>query len=487
MQISDKKMRLARKYLELGRDYLAKGAYAASGKFLRLAHAADPSCRQALEQLAEVERLCGRPSGAEFYLGAARHGLDLRGIKDTAPYFRRLAMEFEKHGDTPNMRYCFAKFLSVPGAALSADSVMACCVLSEYEKACRILAALTAGRAGRGSLSILRLSNPWRFHHAHPPEYFRAHLRALKKLRPAKELEGFLTYLEYTLDLNLPGAGGELVKRKLARLLEQDGDKYAFALYNTGNGSFFSGKYAAAVRDYSRLPAAGYSDWPIHCRLGEALLCGGEIKKGLACFEKAHAVATGKDKQSALVWTGQMLLFLKEYRKALRVLERSREHYAACWTGAAHYELGDIKRAVFYFERAVKQVPGDVEARTWLGEVYRVTGRREEALFHLGRAAQGLAEPGFWICVNTALLMRDGGDMDGLRKHYRLAARSWPELVSVVRKKIKLGSVEPGGAAMVKIMEGALKLCGGYRRLDRHFLPLLIRGRRAISWKKDQN
>jgi tetratricopeptide (TPR) repeat protein len=476
MPISTEKTLLARKYILLGSGLLAKGGYSAAEKYLRLAHAADPSCRQALELLAETERLRGRPGGAAFYLGAAKHGIDLRGTADTAQYYRRLAIEFEKRGDAANTRYCFAKFLEVSGEEPSADSVMACCVLAEYEKACKVLAALTSDPARRRSLSLLRLSNPWRFHNAHPPEYYRAHLRALRKVRPVKGSEGFLTFLEYTLTLNMPEADLGPVTRKLARLMGTNADKYDFARYNTGNAYLFSGKYEAAAKDYSRLLTAGYSDWPAYCRLGEAILCLGQTQKGLNCFEKAYAAASGKDKQSALVWAGQMLLFLKEYKQSLRVLERSQEHYASCWIGAAYYELGEIKKAVLNFERAVELVSGDVEARTWLGEVYRVTGRRAEALLQLEQAAQGLKEPGFWLCLNLGLLMRDGGDAAGLRKNYRLAAKSWPELISLVKKELGIGSkAEPDGAAMVKIMERALKLCGGYRRLDRHFLPLLVR------------
>ncbi len=480
MPISAKKTLLARKYVLLGRGFLARGGYPAAEKYLRLAHASDPSCRQALELLAAAERLCGRPRGAAFYLGAAKNGIDLCGTADTAPYYRRLAIEFEKCGDAANTRYCFEKFLEVSGGEASADSVMACCVLAEYEKACRLLAALTSDPSRRSCLSLLRISNPWRFHSAQPPEYYRAHLRALKKVRPAKGYEGFLTFLEYTLTLNMPEADPRPVTRKLTRLMETAAGRYEFARYNTGNAKLFSGKYSGALEDYSRLLAAGYSDWPAHCRMGEALLCLGETRKGMKCFEKAYLAASVKDRQSALVWAGQMLLFLKEYRESLRVLERSREHYASCWIGAACYELGEIKKAVLKFERAVALVPGDVEARTWLGEVYRVTGRRAEALFQLGRAAQGLAEPGFWICLNLGLLMRDSGNADGLRENYRLAAKSWPELISVVKKELGLVSeAAPGAAAMVKIMERALKLCGGYRRLDSHFLPLVRRPRPA--------
>jgi|GEM_PF-2337764 len=479
MPISGTRTTLAQKYLSLGRRFFDGRAFAGAERCFRLAYDTDPSCGEALARLAGTADLCGRPEDACFYRGAAAAGIDIRPRGGRLAGFWRLASEFQRSGDPENMRYSLRRFLAAERGAVSAETFMARCMLAEYGEACAELAALTAGGRERRGVSLLRLANPWRFQYPLPAKYFLGHLRGLKRTKKTAANAAFLAYLGFTLSCNSGGLDGP-ARRRLERLVLAAGEKLDFAFYLLGNSCLSGGEYDKAVSAYKRLLAAGYADWPVHCQLGEALLCKGAVKEGLGSFRAAYAAASGEDKKSPVAWEAQMRLIMGDYSRTAELLRGNRIHYSPCWLGAAYYKLGRYGAALAQLRKAVALQPGDSEARVWLGELYARLGRAGEAEEQFGLVLAG--GPNFWASLNRARLAGERQDAAALKKHFGAAALAWPGLIPRVLGKPRGLRKGPAAAAIPGIIERVLMRASGFRRMDEYLLPLAL-GERPSAGK----
>lgn len=410
-------------------------------------------------------------------------GWNLREIE--MPDSWKLAVEADKKGDLGEMRSALLDFAAAAGAGSSAELFKAYCMLSHYEKACEILALLTLPGEARSRCGLLSIAHPWCLEYSLPKSYFMEHARRLGKEKPCPRLKGFMTYLKCTLNMNLHGSAKEAARARLGVLIEKGSGKYDFARYLTGWNSLYAGRYDRAAADFQNMLTIGYRHLVVHCSLGEALLCKGGIRAGLEQFKAAYSSAPGPEKESVLAWEGEMRLFLKQYRRAVGLLKNNKCRHAACWLGAACLEMGEFKNALIELKKAVAAAPEDAEARTWLGEAYRRCGRRREALRELeaaGRLSAGDgSSPGgkgcnIWVCLNKALLFADSGDTAKMERNFALAASAWPEPLSLARKRLGIGGgASLRGADIVRVIEYTLKMCGGYRRMDKYFLPLVTK------------
>jgi len=387
----------------------------------------------------------------------------------------KMAVAANKKGDFKKMHCALLNYAAASGAGPSAELFKAYCMLSHYGKACETLALLASSSEARRGCGLLNIACPWGLEYNLPRLYFMEHARKLEKEKPSPEQKGLMDYLKCTLAMNFHGPAQEAALARLGGLIEKGKGKYDFARYITGWNSLCEGRYDMAAADFRNILLSGYRHLVVQCRLGETLLCKGEIRLGLAQFKSAYSAAPAAEKESVLAWEGEMRLFLKQYPRAVRLLKNNSCLHAACWLGAAYLEMGDFENALIELEKAVAASPDDAEARTWLGEAYRRCGRRSEALRELKLAASlsGGKERNVWVCLNKALLFADSGDTVKMKCNFALAVSAWPEPLSLARKRLDVSGALRG-ADIVRVTEYTLKMCGGYRRTDKYFLPLIL-------------
>ena len=387
----------------------------------------------------------------------------------------RLAVEAEKERDPGKMRRALLDFAAATGASLSPQLFKAYCMLGYYEKACETLSLLTRTREARDSLCLLDIANPWCLERRLPAAYFAGHRRGLGKIKNCPGLKGFLAYLKLTLVLTIQGPGKEAALEGLAKLSGKEAGRYGFAGYAAGWRSLYNGRYDEAISGFQNCLASGFRHYVVQCNLGEALLCKGKAAGGLAKFKAAYSSAPDGEKEAVRAWEGEMLLFMRKYRRAVRLLKNNRSRHAACWLGAAYLGMGKLENALAELKKIAAADPDDAEARTWLGEAYRRRGRYPEALRELELAGKLSGGRNFWVYLNKVLLLKDSGDLGGVKSNFEAAAAIWPELPALARERLGIGSAKPlKSSGMARVAGQTLKMCGGYRRTDKYFLQLAL-------------
>ncbi len=203
--------------------------------------------------------------------------------------------------------------------------------------------------------------------------------------------------------------------------------------------------------------------WWFQCRMAEAYMAGGDIKRGLREFESASAAASAvMARQSIMTWHGAALLWAGEYRRALSKLDEAAglgtRFWVNCWRGAAYLKLGENEKALADFDEAIKADSQDLEAYLWRGEANRIMGRNAEALRDLDRA---LALDGLysWGYFNRALVRDAMGDAKGMAADFAMIPE---DIIAAIRGTSK--AVVGGRKEMRKILEAGLKRAKGIRR-----------------------
>ncbi|MDO8804245.1 MAG: tetratricopeptide repeat protein [Elusimicrobiota bacterium] len=389
----------------------------------------------------------------------------------------QMAIEAGKKPDLGKMRRALLDFVAATGAGLSPQLFKAYCMLGYYKKACETLSLLSSPREARARLCLLDVANPWCLEHRLPAAYFIRHKRDLEKTKACPGLEGSLAYLSHTLAINFHGPRKEAALKGLAELAEKEAGRYGFAGYVSGWRSLDSGRYDAAISGFQKSLSSGYRHFVVQCSLGEALLCKGRIRAGMEKFKAACSSAAPGEKESVRAWEGEMLLFMRKYREAARLLKSNGSRHAACWLGAAYLGMGKLKNAVAELEKGVAADPEDAEARTWLGEAYRRCGLYPGALRELELAGRLSDGRNIWVYLNRALIFSGSGDASKIKRSYEAAASTWPELLLLAREGLGMDGGETlNGPEMIRVIEHTLKMCGGYRRPEKHFLPLAVQG-----------
>ena len=397
-----------------------------------------------------------------------------------------LAITAGKKGDLKRLRSALLNLALLHARGPDFGLFQIYCMLSHYKEAHEILSRLISSPEARSRFSLVGISAPWDLEgdRSLPKTYYLDHSRKLKKIKVSRELEGFVGYLKCTLAPNLPSAGTLDTMSELRELIDNGAGKYDFARYITGRENLYACRYVQAAADFKKLLSLGYSNFVVHCSLGEALLCGGQVRLGLEKFKDAYSAAGGRDKNSVLAWEGEMRLFLKQYRQAAELLRCNGERYASCWLGAAYLEMGEFDNALRELEKAVAAIPKDPEARIWLGEAYRRGGRRYEAFRELesaGRLSTGCGPASgenygaAWVFLNKALLFMDSGESAQMARNFSLASAAWPELISAAHRRLGIRSgATLRSCDLVRVIKCTLEMCGGYRRPDKYFLPLAL-------------
>lgn len=408
-----------------------------------------------------------------MFLLADNPGWKPRGADMLASW--REAVEAEKERDLGKMRRALLDFAAATGASVSPQLFKAYCLLGYYEKACATLSLLTSRREARGSLCLLDIANPWCLERRPPAAYFAGHGRGLGKIRTRPGLEGFLAYLKLTLVLTIQGPGKEAALEGLAGLAGKEAGRYGFAGYAAGWRSLYNGRYDLAVSCFQSCLSSGFRHYVVQCGLGEALLCKGKAASGLAKFKAAYSSAPDGEKEAVRAWEGEMLLFMRKYSRAVRLLKNNKSRHAACWLGAAYLETGKLENGLAELKKIAAADPDDTEARTWLGEAYRRSGLYPEARRELEFAGKLGGGRSVWVYLNKVLLLSDSGNLSGVKRDYEAAAAIWPELPALARERLGMSGARPLNSSEIILVTGQiLKMCGGFRRTDKYFLPLAV-------------
>ncbi|MBI5502518.1 MAG: tetratricopeptide repeat protein [Deltaproteobacteria bacterium] len=209
--------------------------------------------------------------------------------------------------------------------------------------------------------------------------------------------------------------------------------------------------------------------WWVRCRMAEAFLAGGDRRRALAELRRAARCADKHVRREVRTWHGEVLLWLGEYRAALRKLDAAVRLGATTfvfgWRGAARFKLGDFPGALDDLDRAIALDPKDLEAVLWRGEVCRVLGRPAEARRDLDRFIAQYPTC-TWGFLNRGLLRHAQGDVTGVAEDF---ARIPVAVVDFLRRALGFPPDHPLGTAdMCRLMTAGLDLAAGVRRWEPH-------------------
>ncbi|MBI5883690.1 MAG: tetratricopeptide repeat protein [Elusimicrobia bacterium] len=218
--------------------------------------------------------------------------------------------------------------------------------------------------------------------------------------------------------------------------------------------------------------------WWFQCRMAEAFMAKGDLKRGLREFERAAArAADAWSRQSIVTWHSAALLWAGEYRRALEKLDHAAglgtKIWVDCWRGAAYLKLGRLQKALADLDAAIKTDPQDLEAHLWRGEAHRLLGRPTEALRDLDRAIS-LDDKYMWGYFNRALVRDSSGDSLGMAADFAMIPKN---VVAAIRgcSPEEIGVLGP--KEMRKVLEEGLKRAKGIRRPENYLNSIWLPSR----------
>lgn len=294
-----------------------------------------------------------------------------------------------------------------------------------------------------------------------------AELKRVEKAARSGEFPGWFAYCRGVLLLSLGRDDEALAEYERVKRLSPA--RYSLMHHPFVMNRLLAGDFKWTIANCRALLNHVPDYWWFQCRLGEALMAEGDVKRGLREFEHAAAGATAAlARQSIMTWHGAALLWAGEYRRAAARLDEAvglgTKSWVNCWRGAAYLKLGERRKALRDFDRAIKADPQDLEAYLWRGEAHRLRGRNAEALRDLDRAI-ALDANYTWAYFNRALARGAMGDEKGMAADFKMI----PEDI--------LAAVA-GPKEMRKILEAGLKRAKGIRRPER-YLNAIWMGRRG--------
>jgi tetratricopeptide (TPR) repeat protein len=181
-----------------------------------------------------------------------------------------------------------------------------------------------------------------------------------------------------------------------------------------------------------------------------------------------------------LTWNGEVLLWLGEYRRALRAFDAAVRMGAVTfvygWRGAARLKLGDPHGALRDLDRALALDPKDLEAVVWRGETLRLLGRYDEACRDLDHFIAHHPSSA-WGYLNRGLLLGARGDEAGMRDDF---ARLPSGIASLLRRRFRIpDGRNPDPAQLRRMMQAGLDLARGVRRWEAYVDRIWMRRVRA--------
>lgn len=298
--------------------------------------------------------------------------------------------------------------------------------------------------------------------------------RELARMRAASRRGPHAHWYAYYRAILLSDASREQEKAMLeyARIKDLDAERYSWMLQSFVLVKLGVPDYPGAVSVSRDILSRAPSHWWVRCRMAEAYMAGGDVAQGLREFEEAGRTCGEALLAEVLTWHGEALLWLGEYGPALEKLDaavaRGAKTFVFGWRGAARFKAGEPARALEDLDRAVAHDPKDFEARGWRAEVLRTLGRLDEADADLEFVVRH-GPKNYWIHINRALLRDARGDAAGMAADFGEMPQ---EMLSLLRRRLKLGGGALSRAAMLKILRSALESARGIRRWEKYVQPI---------------
>ncbi len=155
----------------------------------------------------------------------------------------------------------------------------------------------------------------------------------------------------------------------------KDKGKLYDAYYNTGLSFMQVGDYSSAIENFMKAESIRKNDPKLYHAMGLAYMGKGLLKESLSYFEKALKI--NPDYSEARNNFGVVLYQLGRFDEAIREFEKvlsdvlyKTPQQAYLNLGLVYYAKGDIRRAVFYFKKAISVDPGFALAYANLGFAY---------------------------------------------------------------------------------------------------------------------
>ena len=349
----------------------------------------------------------------------------------------------------------------------------------KYQAAFRLGETALDAVGWSGSFQTLRWPWCWKVKPTAPDQRFLA--QELRRIRAAQRGEGFphwFAYCRVVLVSKMRPSDTEAVLAEYSPRGSLDVAKYTTPRYSWMLQVLIDRKLEAernqlddviviCKRILRRVPG----DWWVRCRLAEAYLAKGCIRRGLRELARGEKISDLSSKMNVMVWSGEVLLWLGEYKQALDKFDKAAglgcgfHPFIYCWRGAAFLRLGDYRRALEDLDRAIELEPNDLEAFLWRGEAKRLLGRHAEALkdldFHISRTPdRGGAS--LWGYFNRALVRYAVGDEAGMVADFKAAPA---RIKAGLFKKLKIREDKDLSVSEMRdMMTAGLELAKGVRR-----------------------
>jgi tetratricopeptide (TPR) repeat protein len=253
----------------------------------------------------------------------------------------------------------------------------------------------------------------------------------------------------------------------LTRLPRRSARRYGWLRYFSGVLRLMLRQYAQAQDDFTAALRSIGGFWQARCYRAETLLCLNRRREAWMEFERAGA--RGRNAEAG-AWHGEALLWVGEYRQALRRLDQAARAGAWLgfgWRGAAHMLLGNYAAARRDLDRALLPGSRDAEAYLWRGELKRRMGMPRHALRDLNRA-EALAGPNPWARFNRALAWSALGNSAAMRREFSRLPRA---VIEPILKSMSRPWPSTD-AARIAVLRAGLRLAGGVRRSEDYLQDL---------------
>jgi len=220
-----------------------------------------------------------------------------------------------------------------------------------------------------------------------------------------------------------------------APIEDKEKGKLYDAYYNTGLSFMQVGDYSSAIENFMKAESIRKDDPKLYNAMGLAYMGKGLLKEAESCFEKA--LKLNPDYSEARNNFGVVLYQMGRYDEAIREFERvlsdvlyKTPQQAYLNLGLVYFAKGEMRRAVFYFKKAISLDPGFALAHANLGFTYFELKSYDEAEESLERAKELLRKmPGSEL--NLAEVNLYLGRINLLKRNYRRAAEFFEEVITL--------------------------------------------------------
>ena len=213
----------------------------------------------------------------------------------------------------------------------------------------------------------------------------------------------------------------------------KDKGKLYDAYYNTGLSFLQVGDYSSAIENFMKAENIRKDDPKLYNAMGLAYMGKGLLKEAESYFEKA--LKLNPDYSEARNNLGVVLYQMRRYDEAIREFERvlsdvlyKTPQQAYLNLGLVYFAKGEMRRALFYFKKAISIDPNFALAYANLGFTYFELKSYDEAEENLEQAKELLKKmPGAEL--NLAEVNLYLGRINLIKRNYNRAVEFFEEVI----------------------------------------------------------